>query len=268
MVACLGGGGAFGFGVHFGVARALQEFGVPLTGAPVLGTSAGAWTGAALSLGVNLDRVMAPWAREPERRFGHRSVDTVRAVFTDAPAPGLFGVAARLSGRRVLLSAERLGVIDVVAASASPPPLAVPHAIERRRYIDAGLLSICSVDLAPAADLLVVVAPIAGPHMGAMGRFGDRQTRRNIRQWRREHGGEVLYLRPNRSSPLLPATAFRACSILSALSPLERPRKLWPPAVWRHSSGAARRPLRWCGNACGHRAPDRIWRRIRGPRSR
>ena len=141
---------------------------------------------------------MAPWGRQPERRFGHRSVDTVRAVFTDAPAPGLLAVAARLSGRRVLLPAERFGVIDVVAASASPPPFAVPHTIEHRRYIDAGLLSMCSVDLAPAADLLVVVAPVAGPHMGAMGRFSDRQTRRNIRQWRRRCGGEVLYLRPSR----------------------------------------------------------------------
>ena len=198
MVACLGGGGAYGIGLHFGVAQALQEFGLPLTGAPVLGTSGGAWAGAALELGVELGEVMAPWARQPERRFGHRSVDTVRAVFTDAPAPALFGVAARLSGRRALLSAERFGVIDVVAASASPPPFAVPHEIEHHRYIDAGLLSICSVDLAPAADLLVVVAPIAGPYMGAMGRLWDRQTRRNIRQWRREHGGEVLYLRPNR----------------------------------------------------------------------
>ena len=56
VVACLGGGGAYGIGLHFGVAQALQEFGLPLTGAPVLGTSAGAWAGAALSLA-------STWAR-------------------------------------------------------------------------------------------------------------------------------------------------------------------------------------------------------------
>jgi predicted acylesterase/phospholipase RssA len=206
VVACLGGGGAYGIGLHFGVADALREFGLPLTQAPVVGTSAGAWAGAALALGVDLGQVMEPWSRTLERRFGHRSIDTVRAVFPEGSAPQLFGVAARLPGRRVLLPAAKYGVLDVVAAAASPPPFAVPHAIEGRRYIDAGLLSICSVDLAPAADLLVVVAPIAGQHMGAAGRFSDSQTRRHIRQWKRRHGGHVLYLSPDRE---LAATAGR-----------------------------------------------------------
>ncbi len=198
VVACLGGGGAFGIGMHFGVADALQELGMPLVDLPVLGTSAGAWAGAALAVGVELDAVMGPWARTPARRFGHRSVDTVRAVFGDATVPHVFGVAARLSGRRVLLSAARHGVTAVVAASSSPPPFAVPHVVDGRRYIDAGLISICSVDLAPPADLLVVAAPIAGPHMGTAGRFSERQTLRHIRHWQERSGGRVLYLRPDR----------------------------------------------------------------------
>jgi predicted acylesterase/phospholipase RssA len=176
----------------------LQELGIPLVDLPVLGTSAGAWAGAALALGVELDAVMDPWGRTPARRFGHRSVDTVRAVFGDATAPHVFGVAARLSGRRVLLPAARHGVTAIVAASSSPPPFAVPHVVDGRRYIDAGLISICSVDLAPAADLLVVAAPIAGPHMGTVGRFSERQTLRHVRHWKRKSGGRVLYVRPDR----------------------------------------------------------------------
>ncbi len=198
VVACLGGGGAFGIGMHFGVADALQELGIPLVDLPVLGTSAGAWAGAALAVGVELEAVMGPWHRTPARRFGHRSVDTVRAVFGAATVPNVFGVAARLSGRRVLLSAARHGVTAVVAASSSPPPFAVPHVVDGHRYIDAGLISICSVDLAPPADLLVVVAPIAGPYMGTVGRLSERQTLRHMRHWKRTSGGRVLYLRPDR----------------------------------------------------------------------
>lgn len=62
VVACLGGGGAFGIGMHFGVADALRELGIPVQDLPVLGTSAGAWAGAALAVGVELDDVMGPWS--------------------------------------------------------------------------------------------------------------------------------------------------------------------------------------------------------------
>ena len=222
---------------------------------PVLGTSAGAWAGAALAVGVELE-VMGPWARTPARRFGHRSVDTVRPVFGDATAPHVFGVAARLSGRRVFLSAARFGVTDIVAASSSPPPFAVPHVVEGRRYIDAGLISICSVDLAPPADLLVVVAPIAGPHMGTVGRFSERQTLRHMRGWRRKSGGRVLYLRPDRQL---------ASAAGSGVGNLFDPGRAGRRARWRtpwRSSGCSRSPSEirnlsspWW-NASGHPGPN------------
>ena len=83
LVGVLGSGGAFGIGVHFGVARALAEVGVRLAPAPLIGTSAGAYAAGALLAGVDLDTVMRPWARVGSRRFGHRSIDTVREIFGD-----------------------------------------------------------------------------------------------------------------------------------------------------------------------------------------
>jgi len=50
VATCFGSGGAFGIGFNMGVARALLDAGIPLTSVPMLGTSAGAWTAAALAV--------------------------------------------------------------------------------------------------------------------------------------------------------------------------------------------------------------------------
>jgi predicted acylesterase/phospholipase RssA len=204
LVGVLGSGGAFGIGVHFGAARAFAEVGIQLAQAPLVGSSAGAYAAGAFVSALDLDAVLQPWGTTPARRFGHRSIDTVRQIFGDARPATMSGVAARLFGRRVLLPASRYGLVDVVAASSSPPPFAVPHVIEGRHYIDAGLLSICSVDLAPPADLMVVIAPIGGAHMGRMGKLSEFQTRRHIRGWQRARRGRALYITPDRE---LAATA-------------------------------------------------------------
>ena len=62
MAACFGGGGAFGIGFDMGVARALTEAGIPVTSGPMLGTSAGAWTAAALAVGADLGDILAAWS--------------------------------------------------------------------------------------------------------------------------------------------------------------------------------------------------------------
>ncbi len=201
--------------MHFGVAEALAASGLNLAAVPSIGTSAGAWAAAALALDIDLETVMEPWHRTSPKRFGHRSVDTVRPVFGAQRCATLEAVAIAVrSGRRVLLPAERYGVTEVVAASSSPPPFALPHRLDGQRYVDAGLLSVCSVDLAPPSDLLVVVAPLGGPHMNAGAKMFERQTRRHITRWRSRFGGEVLYIRPNRELARLaghsPTGLFRA----------------------------------------------------------
>ena len=185
--------------MHFGVAEALSASGLNVAVVPSIGTSAGAWAAAALALDIDLETVMEPWRRTSSKRFGHRSIDTVRPVFGMRRCTTLSAVAIAVrSARRVLLPAERYGVTEVVAASSSPPPFALPHRLGGQRYVDAGLLSVCSVDLAPPSDLLVVVAPLGGPHMNAGATMFDRQTRRHIARWQSRSGGEVLYIRPNR----------------------------------------------------------------------
>jgi predicted acylesterase/phospholipase RssA len=219
VVAVLGSGGAYGIGVHFGVARALEEVGIRLGQAPLIGTSAGAYAAAAFVSAVDLDAVMQPWGRASNRRFGNRSIDTVREIFADIRPGTMCGVAARLLGFRVLLPASQYGIVNVVAASSSPPPFARPHPIRGRHYIDAGFLSTCSVDMAPAADLLIVVAPIGGGSMGRMGSFSERQTQRHLRDWRRKTGGKALYVCPDAT---LAATAG---SGINALFDPRRARK-------------------------------------------
>ena len=59
---CLGGGGAFGIGMHDGVLRALVDDGMDLSTATFFGTSAGAWAASAFVLGMDREQVMAPWA--------------------------------------------------------------------------------------------------------------------------------------------------------------------------------------------------------------
>src|SRR4051794_6971262 len=63
LTTCFGGGGAFGIGFNLGVARALHAGGIPLTAHPMLGSSAGAWTAAALVVGADLEDIQASWSR-------------------------------------------------------------------------------------------------------------------------------------------------------------------------------------------------------------
>ena len=80
VVACFGGGGAFGVGFDMGVARALVEAGIPVSSGPMLGTSAGAWTAARLAVGIDLDEILGVVARRAAG--GHVPViDITRPLF-------------------------------------------------------------------------------------------------------------------------------------------------------------------------------------------
>src|SRR6476646_8090765 len=103
LVGVLGSGGAFGIGVHFGAARAFEEVGIRLAQAPLVGSSAGAYAAGAFVSALDLDTVLQPWGATPARRFGHKSIDTVRQIFGDARPATMSGVAARLFGQRVVL---------------------------------------------------------------------------------------------------------------------------------------------------------------------
>lgn len=196
--ACFGGGGAFGIAFNLGVARALQDHGIPVEQGPMIGTSAGSWTAAALATGLTLEDLTPTWSRpSPDGR--RRVIDSSEEVWGDARDPRVTGVALQVPlGRRRLLSGGRHRIADVVAASSSLPGFAASHVIDGRRYVDGGLMSHASADRAPRADLLIAVVPMAGTLLGAVGAFGDRFTRLEMARWCLRNGRRALYVHPDR----------------------------------------------------------------------
>jgi predicted acylesterase/phospholipase RssA len=205
VAACFGGGGAFGLGFNMGVARALIEAGIPVSSGPMLGTSAGAWTSAALVAGIDFDEIMAAWERAP-REGKSRVIEITRPLFGEARDERVSTTAIRLPVLYpTILTGSDHGLADLVAASSSPPRVAVPHRIDGHRYIDAGIVSPTSADRAARADLLVVVAPLAGPVLGRLGAASEGMVAFELMRWRMR-GGQVLFIRPNRAVGALAGT--------------------------------------------------------------
>jgi predicted acylesterase/phospholipase RssA len=200
IASCFGGGGSFGIGFGMGVVAGLMDAGIPVEQGPMLGTSAGAWTAAAVAAGVTHDDLLGLSDSYEATDEPMNVIDLTRAVFGEHRDDRVSSVVLELPlGLRKILSGELHSLADVVAASSSPPKFASPHKIGGRKYIDAGILRSTSVDRAESARVLVVVAPIAGGVLGAIGRVYEQVTRAEIHHWRvKSAGGDVLYIRPTR----------------------------------------------------------------------
>jgi predicted acylesterase/phospholipase RssA len=198
IASCFGGGGSFGIGFGMGVAAGLRDAGIPVDQGPMLGTSAGSWTAAALAADVTHDDLLGLAEFYEPTDDPVRVIDMTQAVFGEHRDDRVSSVVLELPlGLRKILSGEHHSLADVVAASSSPPKYASPHRIGGRKYIDAGILRSTSVDRAQTARVLVVVAPIAGGVLGAIGRVYEQVTRAEIHHWRvRSGGGDVLFVRP------------------------------------------------------------------------
>jgi predicted acylesterase/phospholipase RssA len=198
IASCFGGGGSFGIGFGMGVVAGLVDAGIPVDQGPMLGTSAGSWTAAALAVGVTHDDLLGLSEFYEPTDNPVRVIDMTRAIFGEHCDDRVSSVVLELPlGLRKILSGAHHTLADVVAASSSPPKFASPHKIGGRKYIDAGILRSTSVDRAESARVLVVVAPIAGGVLGAIGRVYEQVTRAEIQHWRvKSGGGDVLYVRP------------------------------------------------------------------------
>lgn len=193
-----GGGGVFGIGYGAGVATGLIRSGLPLAGAPSLGTSAGAWVASMLALGIDydeLDRIDAPSVptRQPVL------VEAAESVFGDARHHLVSITAVRLrSGRRRLLDGGEHRLADLVAASSAVPGLFPPHRVDGELYVDGGMWSATSVDAGASADDVIVIAPLAGPVLGPVGRTAGVLLAREIRGWQRRHPDtRITMIRPD-----------------------------------------------------------------------
>lgn len=241
LAVCFGGGGAFGFGFDMGVADGLRERGFDLRQPALLGTSAGSHTAAAIDSGLTFDDVATLWARYIDGASNHRrssGIDLAGPIYGERGGTAVGAVAVRLlTLRRHVLSSDDHPLADIVAASSSVPLLVRPHRIDGKRYIDGGAVSIASIDLAPAADLLLAITPFAVKGLGIGGRIGALQARREIRSWTKQHGGSVLQVVP---SPSMTALGGRR---LRDLGDMRIGRAVYPEAVelGRHVGDIIRR---------------------------
>ena len=195
-----GGGGGFGFGFNMGVALGLRSAGIDVTQYPMIGTSAGSHTVAALRLGLDFEEFADAWAEQVGNHTGRPWSDGYAfadLVYRDLHDPDVSAVAVRVGrGRREVLNSGRYGIDDIVAASSAAFPVIRPHKIDGHWYIDGGAVSLASGDLTPSADFMLLVTPFAREGQGPAGRLGASQARREIRRWVGEHGGDVLHVVP------------------------------------------------------------------------
>jgi len=194
-----GGGGVFGIAYGAGVAQGLADAGVGVRAAPALGTSAGSWVASAIALGMTYDDFAG---------MESPSVPTRQDVLAER-ADELFGDATHhlvsvsavclRTGRRHILDGGRYRLADLAAASSAVPGLFPPHRVNGRLYVDGGMWSATSTDAAVDADHVIVVAPLAGPVMGPMGRSAGILLGRELATWRRRHPSKAItMIRPNR----------------------------------------------------------------------
>ncbi len=232
-----GGGGVFGIGYCVGVAHGLAAAGVPVATAPALGTSAGSWAASVVALGIDYDDVASMEAPSVPNRQRGVLAKVARSVFDGATHPlvSVSAVCVR-TRRRHILDGGRYPLADLVAASSAVPGLLPPHRIDGRLYIDGGMWSVTSIDAAADAEEVIVVAPLAGPHMGPMGRGAGFMLERELRAWRRRHPDRrITLIRPNHQ------IAAHAGRNPMNLFEADRARAVYPLEVHQGARWAARR---------------------------
>lgn len=191
-----GGGGPFATAAGMAVASAFTDGGVPITNVPAIGTSGGAVAAAASRAGLDHSHVADTIAaiRLPEQRPGMLH-DAGIEMFGTRRDPDLRTAVVRLAtGHRTLLRGADRPVATIVAASCALPMLVSPVRVGRCRYIDGGVRSWISADLAPPADHLVVVAPVIAPSFGHFGSLLRAQLGWELRRWKRRTAGHVTVI--------------------------------------------------------------------------
>lgn len=196
-----GGGGIFGIGYCVGVAHGLEAGGVPVSTAPALGTSAGSWAASAMALGCPPEHILGLEAPPIPNRKTNVLADIARELFGEATHPLVTVSAVTVrTRRRHILDGGRYPLADLVAASSAVPGLLPPHRIDGRLYVDGGMWSATSIDSAANSKSVIVVAPLAGPHMGPIGRGAGYLLGRELHGWHTRHRGRhISLIRPSRA---------------------------------------------------------------------
>ena len=131
-----------------------------------------------------LIRLLTVVSRPREPRPGRlRSV--AAEIFGERRAPNMHAVACAVPRlRRTMLAGATYPLADLVAASSAVPGVLAPHRVDGTLYVDGGVRSMASADLAPRAENLLVMAPIAGPMFGPAGRHAERNLTKEVGVWK------------------------------------------------------------------------------------
>jgi hypothetical protein len=200
LVVTIGGGGAIALGFALGVTSGLRDEGIDISKATLVGTSGGSHAAVAIASGMSYDTIDPIWRNYVEHagKIWVKAYPLAEELYGTAVVSDVAGVAVRILGfRREVLWAPGTAPANLVAASSSPFPFARPHKIGKRRYIDGGHRSGTSADLAPAADLQLVLAALMDPRQGFLGKLGARQARKEVGKWTAATGGATVLVGPN-----------------------------------------------------------------------
>jgi len=218
MVVTLGGGGAYALGFNMGIADGLRAGGIDTSGVPLMGTSGGAHSAVAIATGMTFDEVAAIWQPyvESSGAVWGKALPLADELYGSRAIPeggSAAGVAIRLLGfKREALWAADHPLASIVAASSSIVPFVRPTKVGKRRYIDGGYRSNTSGDLAPDADVNLILAPFAFKSQGFVGRTAARHLAKEPGKWERRTGGRAIVVRPSDAIVAIEFKGIRAMS--------------------------------------------------------
>lgn len=212
-----GGGGTFGIGAESGYMDYFQECGADFTDAQMIGTSAGSWVAGFVSTRKTFEEVTGKikHIKVPNKRPGYLR-EIAQDLFGDERASNVSAVALRLPSRKrrfakvAMLNGGSHDLADIVAASSSVPYIFAPAKIGEDLYWDGGVRSMASAHLAPKSHKLLAIAALGGslgenirmpigPARRLVGPGLDTWFGLELKQWQRRHGGETVFIRPNRA---------------------------------------------------------------------
>ncbi len=206
------GGGAFGIGYEAGILDELRQRGVDFSGATMLGTSAGSWVAAMMATGVEFNDVagmdqidLFNYEQDYLKGYAREVFGTMRADNVNATAVR-FPTRQDPRFRLEILNGGEYDLADVVTPSSSVPGLWSPANVAGDRYWDGGAGgSVGYADKAPRSHTLLAVAALSqhlkvplGPLKFPAGWALEMKSHQELGSWKRQHGGKVIYIRPNR----------------------------------------------------------------------
>jgi predicted acylesterase/phospholipase RssA len=146
----------------------------------------------------------------PNRQRGYLQ-QMGREAFGDMRAPQVRATGVRLPSLRhpipetKVFRGDEYDLADMAALSSAIPLGFHPVEVDGENYVDGGARSLVHAHRAPAADNLLVIAPLArhfNPKLKGVklhaGRALEIMTLREMEQWETEHGGLASLIRPSR----------------------------------------------------------------------